>query len=267
MARRGDQVRIVQQSDARPVASVLIIAADPNIEALVGELVAFAGHRPICDPTLGAGGESLRRTRPAIAMLDTALSRDVVRSCLSAADEVGSRAVLLSSTANAAEMARQAAELRCGFFVLPGGPRELSATLAGVLKCGASRTTDAGHGWDHASPGQAESVHPAVCAALAGIMRVRAVLKRGRETQDDNRFPRGIGRDLLAETRRSQAALRAAVCDCARQLRAAHVPEADALLVVRDMISGCAATVSGEPAIDSLLSDSAGWAREVYAAA
>src|SRR5436305_7503817 len=76
------------------VPSVLVIAIDPNIESLLGELVAFAGYRPLYDVTAGAAGESIRRVRPDITLLDTALPPAIVEACLGAADEVGSRPVL-----------------------------------------------------------------------------------------------------------------------------------------------------------------------------
>ena len=41
-----------------------------EIEALLGELVVFAGHRPVFDTTAGAAGEAVRRIRPAIAIID-----------------------------------------------------------------------------------------------------------------------------------------------------------------------------------------------------
>ena len=75
----------------RSVADVLVIAADSNIESLVGELVAFAGHRPVYDVTVGAAGESVRRARPHIALVDTALPLPVVQACFAAAAESGTK--------------------------------------------------------------------------------------------------------------------------------------------------------------------------------
>jgi DNA-binding NtrC family response regulator len=104
----------------RTVACVLVIAADPNIESLIGQLVAFAGHRPAYDPTSGAGGESLRRTRPDVVLLDNSLPHTVLAACLQAADEIGANAVLTSSTDSESELATEAHARRCLYFALPG---------------------------------------------------------------------------------------------------------------------------------------------------
>src|SRR5688572_19945503 len=93
---RGEARLMTKSAEATPPPSVLVIAANDNIEALAGELVAFAGYRPSFDATNGAAGESIRRTRPDVALLDTALPPDVVRSCVDAADEGRSRGGLLA---------------------------------------------------------------------------------------------------------------------------------------------------------------------------
>jgi DNA-binding NtrC family response regulator len=119
-------------SSAEPqpvVATVLVIAVDPNIEALLGQLVVFAGHRPVYDVTGGAGGESIRRIRPDVALVDTALPHAVVEACLFAAEEVGSRSVLTSGTDSASELAEEARADHCPYFPLPGGPRPLASVL------------------------------------------------------------------------------------------------------------------------------------------
>ena len=80
------------------VASVLIIARDPNLESGLAQLVGFAGHRALGDVTRGAAGESIRRTRPDVALIDVALPPPVVEACVGAAEEVGARPILTSDT-------------------------------------------------------------------------------------------------------------------------------------------------------------------------
>ena len=111
------------------MSSVLVIAADPNIETLLGQLLVHAGHHPAYDPTLGAAGEAVRRTRPDVVMLDIELPRTVVSSCLAAAREAGSRVVLTSSSSSETELADEARRAGCHYFALPGGPSSLRALI------------------------------------------------------------------------------------------------------------------------------------------
>ncbi|MEX2151993.1 MAG: hypothetical protein WD825_01565 [Gemmatimonadaceae bacterium] len=122
------------------MATVLIIAADTSIEALVGELVTYVGHRPVYDATAGAAGESIRRIRPDVTVVDTALPRPVVDSCLGASDEVGSEPVLMSSTDSAMELEQQARSARRLYFALPVGPKPLATVLDRALSKRATPT-------------------------------------------------------------------------------------------------------------------------------
>jgi chemotaxis response regulator CheB len=115
------------------VYSVLIIACDPAIESLIGALVAFACHQPLYDFTSGAGGESIRRVRPDVVLLDTSLPPDVLIACVGAADEVRCARVLMSSTDSARELADDAHVQHCLHFALPGGPKPLGEVLERAL--------------------------------------------------------------------------------------------------------------------------------------
>ena len=121
------------------LASVLVIAADPIIESLVGELVSFAGHCATFDVTGGAAGESIRRVRPDVAIIDTSLPPSVVDACLAATEEVRSQPVLVSSTDSTGELAAEALADHCLYFPLPGGPKRLSAVLDRAIAARAAR--------------------------------------------------------------------------------------------------------------------------------
>jgi CheY-like chemotaxis protein len=121
------------------LASVLVIAADPIIESLVGELVSFAGHRATFDVTGGAAGESIRRVRPDVAIIDTSLPPSVVDACLGATEEVRSQPVLVSSTDSTGELAAEALADHCLYFPLPGGPKLLRALLDRAIAASAAR--------------------------------------------------------------------------------------------------------------------------------
>jgi DNA-binding response OmpR family regulator len=115
------------------VARVLVIAVDPNIEALIGQLLGHAGHHPTYDASLGAAGETIRRTRPDVVVLDTELPRTVVASCRAAAVEAGTSVILTSSSASEAELAAEARRAGCPYFALPGGPLTLRDVIDAAL--------------------------------------------------------------------------------------------------------------------------------------
>lgn len=249
----------------RPVASVLVIAADPVIESLVGELVAFAGHRPVFDPAAGAAGEAIRRMRPNVVLLDTSLTRPVVVSCLFAAEEVGTRPILMSSSVTASELEAQADARSVPFFVLPGGPRPLASLIDRTMGDRASRSVNAVVNTVQEERGR--GVHPAICAALASVGRARMIVLHAQVALVQNELLRD---EMAAETRaarQSSAALKAAVVDYARQLQAANVSEERSLGLVRNALADCAAIVGAEEAMATLLDESADWTREVYHAA
>jgi len=125
-----------QRQDA--VASVLIIARDPNIESLLGQLVEGVGHRPLNDVTRGAAGESIRRTRPDVALIDAALPPAVVKACVGAAEEVGASPVLTSDVDSATELAEEARGTRYPYLPLPGGLKPLAEVIERIL---AARST------------------------------------------------------------------------------------------------------------------------------
>lgn len=190
------------------------------------------------DATAGAAGESLRRLRPEIALVDTALPRSVVDICLDAADEVGTPAILMSSRASAIELEQEARLAHRLHFALPGGPKPLAVVLESALSRRASRPPIV------LPPKQqfnsTGSVHPALRAALASLAR----------TSVDARVDR-----------RSLDALRAAVTDYARQLRALDLPVERVVNLVQDAMADCATVVGAEAAMPALLVESENWAR------
>jgi DNA-binding NtrC family response regulator len=241
------------------VASVLVIAVDPNIESLMGQLVAFAGHRPSYDATSGAGGESLRRTRPDIVLLDNSLPRAILTACLQAADEIGANAVLTSSTDNEIELAAEADARHCLYFALPGGPRPLARTIERALTT--QRRELCTLPLRHHS---ANAIHPALCAALAGVARARMLDIRLEALRHQNRLLREDVQESLEETQRSRLALRAAIFDYSNELKGSSVPELEALVLVQDAVHDCAAVVGADDEMRTLLLESEAWTLEAY---
>jgi len=247
------------------LASVLVIAADPNIESLVSELTVFAGFRPIPDPTGGAAGESVRLERPDAVLLDTAVPWSILRACIDAAEEARSALVLMSSTASASELAASARGAHCGYFILPGGPRALADVMRDALE-GRRQQTMLPIPRRLREDEHARSLHPAMCAALSGVARSYLLRARAVEALRTSRMLRGIRDEVLDDARRSRSALRAVVSDYILILKSEHIPEADAIVRLRGMISDCSSLMGTESVMPTLLMESEHWAREVYTA-
>ena len=228
---------MAESEPVRVIASVLVIAADSSIEALLGELIAFAGYRPLFDATTGAAGESIRRRRPDVTLLDIALSPAVFGACVSAADEVGCEVVLVSSSASSSELEAAARAQDRAFFALPGGPQPLARVLDGAVKR-QNRRPVVQLALPHSRGAGSGSLHPSFCAAIASVAN-----------------------------NRSRAPLRAAVADYTRHLKQANVPITEALGLVHDVIRDCAGIVGAEAKVPALLRDSDSWAQQVYSAA
>ena len=245
----------------REIASVLIIVTDDSIESLLGELVAFAGHRPVFDVTAGSAGESIRRVRPEIMLLDIDLPAATSHACLGAAHEVGSQAVLVSSTASAAELEDEGRRERCLHFSLPGAPKTLSRVIDRALAQRPERPQL------HLPRRSTQPIHPAFYAALAQVARARTLGLRAAAARRERAAQRSAVPEAAVETERSRAALRAAVTDYARQLRQAEVPLERILKHVQDAITDCAVVVGAEAAVPNLLLESEEWARGALHAA
>jgi CheY-like chemotaxis protein len=247
----------VQQQSS--IASVLIVAADPNIGSLLGELVAFAGHSPQHDFTDGAAGEFVRLSRPDMAVIDASLPTAVVDSCIEACDEVFARPVLTSSTSNEMELLDEAHNRGCIPFSLPARPAQLRAIIEGVLKTRPRQPM--------LPPVLRASVHPSFCAAISGIARARHMMTRAKSARQEIRAARSDLHTLVEDVRRNREMLRAAVRDFAAQLRGHDVTEDEMIATVAECIHLCADIVGGGEAISSIEREWRDWAIDAYRAA
>jgi hypothetical protein len=227
----------------------------------MGQLVAFAGHRPIFDPTLGAAGEAIRRARPDVVLLDSALPAPVVKSCLDAAEEVVSQPILTSSSASETELAHEAGLRHFLYFALPGAPKPLADIIDRAVQERERRALV-----DDALPAQLRRSkgNAAMCAAIASMTRVRALARRARAVLADATPPPDHAAEIEGETQRCMNALRAAVFDYSQQLKKAATSEAEAVALVHASIADCAAVMGAEELMRSIVGDSADWVRHIY---
>lgn len=241
------------------IASVLIVAANPGVASLLGELVAFAGHSPKHDFTDGAAGDFVRLSRPDMAVIDASLPAPVVDSCVEACDEVFARPVLTSSTAHEMELLDQAHTRGCIPFSLPARPAQLRRIIEGVLK-----TRPRG---PLLPPVRRASIHPSFCAAISGIARARHMMQRAQSRLQQVRAARSDMHTLLEDVRRNREMLRAAVRDLATQLRRSDVTEEEMITTVAESMHLCADIVGGNDAITSIEREWRDWAVDAYRAA
>ena len=241
------------------VASVLIVAADPNIGSLLGELVAFAGHSPKHDFTDGAAGEFVRLARPDMVVIDASLPAPVVNSCVEACDEVFARPLLTSSTANEMELLDEAHSRGCIPFPLPARPAHLRTIIEGVLRTRPRHPL--------LPQVRRASVHPSFCAAISGIARARHMMARAHSSRQEVRAARSDMHTLLEDIRRNREMLRAAVRDLAVQLRNNRITENEMISTIAESIHLCADIVGGNEAITSIEHEWRGWAIDSYRAA
>ena len=238
------------------IASVLIVAANPNVGSLLGELVAFAGHSPKHDFTDGAAGDFVRLARPDMVVIDASLPAPVVDSCVEACDEVFARPVLTSSTANEMELLDEAHTRGCIPFSLPARPAQLRTIIEGVLRTRPRQPL--------LPPVRRASIHPSFCAAISGIARARHMMHRAQSPVQQVRAARSDMHTLLEDVRRNREMLRAAVRDLAVQLRRSDVVEEEMIATVAESMHLCADIVGGNDAITSIEREWRGWALDAY---
>ena len=238
------------------VASVLIVVADASVGNLLGELVAFAGHCPQYDFTDGAAGESVRRARPDMVVIDASLPSQVVDSCVEACDEVFARPVLTSSTANQMELLDHAHTRGCIPFSLPARPAHLRTIIEGVLKTRPKQPI--------LPQVRRASVHPSFCAAISGMARARHMMARAQSGRPEVRAARSEMHTLLEDMRRNREMLRAAVRDFAAQLYGQKLSDDDMLATMAESIHLCADIVGGNDALNSVEREWRDWAMAAY---
>src|SRR3954469_12318420 len=123
--------------------SFLVVATDPVIESLVGELVGFAGHQPKYlshDQTVAAA----IRSRPSFGvLLDASESEREVDAAARVAREYGVVVVYFASSMSSGELRAFAEQRRAPWFSLPNGPKLLARVLDQAMR-GMQRTEEAG---------------------------------------------------------------------------------------------------------------------------
>jgi hypothetical protein len=115
----------------------LVVAADPVIESLVGELVRFAGHltRYLRDDESAVA--AMRRLHPFGVLLDASHSPAEVDAVVQAAEDRQVIVVYFASSMSSGELRTFAEQRRALWFALPNGPMVVGRVLTQAINSGA----------------------------------------------------------------------------------------------------------------------------------
>jgi DNA-binding response OmpR family regulator len=238
------------------MATVLIIATDPMIGGLLGQLTDLAGHAAQFRGENEEPSDSVRHSRPHVVMLDAAYGRAAMDVVAAAAEEVAAPVVYFAAAVPASELRRFALERGAKYFALPAGPKLLGRVLASAIV-----------------PSSADSMSSrsaaqfAVRAAVAAVARARLLADRSGELRSTSVALRSEHEATLANCRRSAAELREAVITYTRELRGAGVPPDKTLEMVKDALRSDVGGSRSAPDLGSDLDDATEWCLQAYYAA
>lgn len=111
-----------------PPRTVLIVARDPVIGALMGELTTLCGHPAVYPRADERPLHALDRLSPGLILIDADDSDGTAPDFLAGARASGP-VIFFSGGMNERELARFASQFDALSFPLPNGPRRLSETL------------------------------------------------------------------------------------------------------------------------------------------
>ncbi len=117
-------------------ATILIIAKEEFIAALMGALVELSGFRPAFPTADERPLEAIARARPQLVLLDCEHEAARLADIYERADGVGSRVLLFSAARSARELETFAGRWARPSFALPLGPAEFQQHLAQALEVG-----------------------------------------------------------------------------------------------------------------------------------
>jgi hypothetical protein len=255
--------------------SFLVVATDPVIESLVGELVGFAGHQPKYlshDETVSG---VIRLRPPSGVLLDASDREHEVDAATRVAREHDVVVVYFASAMSNGELRSFAERRRVPWFALPNGPKLLAHVLSEAMaseRVSEPRTEPdraVSRSWsdDWASPERRmDDSSRAYNAALVTTRRAQLLVTHAKLVREENLLLRGENKQLLAEASMSHRAMRDAVRQYATSLRASGMSATEAERTVRRLLFESAVTVSDEHTATDVTREALDCVAEVYAA-
>jgi hypothetical protein len=247
--------------------SFLVVAADPVIESLVGELVSFAGYRPwyLSDDETVAG--AIRNRPPFGLLLDASHHEPGLTSAARAAQACGVIVVYFASAMSSAELRAFADARGAHWFALPNGPNLVGRVLAHAVEC-ASLANDlsAATPLGERPPPGAGPARRVMTAALLVQQQAQLLVASAQLLREENAVLRDERSALLSEARACRSSLREAVERYASALRVSGVPAQEASSLVRTLLIENVSPGSGRQTAERIEHDALEWVAQVYAA-
>lgn len=238
------------------MTAVLVVAQSPEIEALLADLVVFAGYQPVFVNDDQNVRETVRRRRVDAFLVDAALPEPHVECCENVAREESAALVYCASALSAGELREFAERRRAPYFPLPNGPKLLSSVLREALTAVGKREA-------------ASQVPPSpeFVRALRAITRARRVSTAAQVVRETNRDLRSERDALLADVRGGMNLLRRAVVDYSRTLRTDGLSRSRAAELVQAALRDGAEAAGDREMIVQISLHAQRWIDEVYCVA
>jgi len=118
--------------------SFLVVAADAVIEALVGELVRFSGHRPRHLRHDESAAAAIRKQPPFGVLVDASLGQAEMDAMVQAAYDRDVTVVYFASSMSSGELRTFAEQRRALWFALPNGPMVVGRVLTLAINTAAT---------------------------------------------------------------------------------------------------------------------------------
>ncbi len=225
------------------------------MEALLGDLVLFAGFNPMFVRDDESAVDALAQRRPDLVLIDAALLSGVRIEYERVALASGIAIVYFASTMGDGELQSFAKQRGAPYFPLPNGPKLLRSTLNAVL-------ADGSPDLDGVPP-----VPPEVQTALRSIVTSRRLVADLASLRRRNAQTRADIHALLSSARYGRDLLHEAVTRYTSALRKCGTTHKRARELVRRLVRENVELAGAPEALPSILEEAAAWVDQVYRAA
>ena len=239
------------------MTSILVLSESPEIEALLADLVVFAGYHPVLLREGEAVGDAVRERSIGAMLVDADHPMALNGECQTAASAAGRVALVYCGGSLSSGELQAFAEQRGAFhFPLPNGPKLLSRVLAGALR-------QVGR-----EPAFAPDNPPAeMLLAVRAVARAQRLSTVARLVVDENRRLRAERDALFQEARAGRDRLHTAVMEYLQGLRNDGLPRERAVDLLDATLRETAEMAGAPELLATIGSDPQRWVDEAYCAA
>lgn len=239
------------------MTSVLVLSQNPEIEALLADLVVFAGYNPVLLREGEEVGDAVRERGVGAMLVDADYPAALSGECEVVAAALAPVAlVYCGGSLSDGELEAFAERRGAGNFPLPNGPRLLSRVLADALHHVGRQAASA-----FAAP------PPEMLLALRTVARAQRLSTTARLVISENRRLCAERDALLDEARAGRDRLRLAVMDYLQALRNDGLTRERALDLLNTALRETAEMAGTPELLASIGGESEHWVDEAYCAA